>query len=168
MASHLVSTSPLIYFSINLLSENLEETQNMLPRRKGGRPLGSRNKKTLARLAEAAAVAAGAADGPKAIPSLTRILRWHLDRAAGELAKPSPDPAIVSAAYAEARATAAILAPFQAPRLSAVALGQVTKMTVIVKGGLPPRDTRALPVEGHAAVLHFAVEWAAQRNGPIG
>ena len=73
----------------------------MLPRRKGGRPPGSRNKKTLARLAEAQAVAAGAPDGPKAIPTLTRIMRWHLDRADAELAKPSPDPAIVSPAYAE-------------------------------------------------------------------
>lgn len=33
------------------------------------------------------------------------------------------------------------LAPYQSPRLSAVAVGTVTKMVVIVKGGLPPRDT---------------------------
>jgi hypothetical protein len=108
-------------------------------RKTGGRPLGSRNKKTLARLAEAQAIAAGTADGPKAIPTLTRIMRWHLDRADAELAKPSPDPAIISAAYTEARTTAIALAQFQAPKLSAVALGQVTKMTVVVKGGIPPR-----------------------------
>jgi hypothetical protein len=41
----------------------------------------------------------------------------------------------------QARATAAILAPFQAPRLSAVALGAVTKMEIVVRGGLPPRRT---------------------------
>jgi hypothetical protein len=37
------------------------------------------------------------------------------------------------------------LAQFQSPKLAAVAMGQAAKMTVIVKGGLPPRDTRALP-----------------------
>jgi hypothetical protein len=51
----------------------------------------------------------------------------------------------VERAYAEARATAAILAPFQAPRLSAVALGAVNKMIVEVIGGLPPRNTRGPP-----------------------
>jgi hypothetical protein len=110
----------------------------------GGRAPGTRNRKTLARLAEAAAVAAGAADGPKAIPSLTRILRWHLERADAELAKPDGgNPDVISQAYTEARSTAAILAPFQAPKLSAVALGRVQKMVVIVKGGLPPRQTEA-------------------------
>jgi hypothetical protein len=82
--------------------------------------------------------------GPKAIPSLTRILRWHLERADAELAKPDGgNPDVISQAYTEARSTAAILAPFQAPKLSAVALGRVQKMVVIVKGGLPPRQTEA-------------------------
>lgn len=110
------------------------------------RPLGSRNKKTLLLEAEAKAMLAGTADGPRAVPTLTRIMRWHLERADAERAKPDGgDPAVIERAYAEARATAAILAPFQSPRLSAVAVGAVTKMIVEVKGGLPPRDTRALP-----------------------
>jgi hypothetical protein len=99
-------------------------------------------------LAEAQAIAAGTADGPKAIPTLTRIMRWHLERADAEAAKPGGgDAAIISAAYAEARITAAALAPFQSPRLSAVALGPVTKMTITVRGGLPPRpiEAAALP-----------------------
>ena len=109
-----------------------------------GRPLGSRNKKTLLLEAEAKAMLAGTADGPRAVPTLTRVMHWHLDRADRELAKPDGgDPAVIERAYAEARATAAILAPFQSPRLSAAAVGQVTKLTVIVKGGLPPRDTAA-------------------------
>jgi hypothetical protein len=39
------------------------------------------------------------------------------------------------------------LAQYQSPKLSAVATGQVTKMTVVVKGGLPPRkiEASALP-----------------------
>jgi hypothetical protein len=34
------------------------------------------------------------------------------------------------------------LAQYQSPKLSAVAVGQVTKLTVIVKGGLPPGGSR--------------------------
>jgi hypothetical protein len=118
----------------------------VLGKKTGGRQLGSRNKKTLARLAEAAADAAGTADGPRAVPSLSRILRWWLERADREIAKgDAADPAVIERAYAEARTTAGILAAYQSPRLSAVALGQVSKMVVVVKGGLPPRDTRALP-----------------------
>jgi hypothetical protein len=98
----------------------------------------------LARLAEAQAIAAGTADGPKAIPTLTRIMRWHLDRADAEMAKPGGDDAIITAALAEARLTAAALAPYQSPRLSAVAVGQVTKMTVQVIGGIPARPKSAI------------------------
>jgi hypothetical protein len=111
-----------------------------------GRPFGSRNKKTLARLAEAAADAAGTADSIRAVPSLSRILRWWLERADREIAKgDAADPAVIERAYAEARTTAGILAAYQSPRLSAVALGAVTKMIVEVKGGLPPRNTSSAP-----------------------
>jgi len=69
--------------------------------------------------------------------------RWHLDRADAELAKPGGgDPAIISAALGEARTTAGILAAYQAPRLSSVAVGGFTKMIIEVVNGLPPRDTR--------------------------
>jgi hypothetical protein len=37
------------------------------------------------------------------------------------------------------------LAQFQSPKLSAIAVGQVSKMVVVVKGGLPPRDTTTAP-----------------------
>lgn len=47
--------------------------------------------------------------------------------------------------------TARDLAPFQSPKLSAVAVGQVRKMVVVVKGGLPPRDTSSLPAIGAPA-----------------
>jgi hypothetical protein len=33
------------------------------------------------------------------------------------------------------------VAQYQSPKLSAVAVGQVTKLVVVVKGGLPPRNT---------------------------
>ena len=117
------------------------------------RPLGSRNKKTLLLEAEAKAMVAGTADGPRAVPTLSRVMRYYLDKADLELAKPDGgDPAVVERCLGEARATAAILAPFQSPRLSAVAVGAVTKMVVVVKGGLPPRDTRALPAIAPPAV----------------
>jgi hypothetical protein len=37
------------------------------------------------------------------------------------------------------------VAQYQSPKLSAVAVGQVTKLVVVVKGGLPPRNTSSLP-----------------------
>jgi hypothetical protein len=126
-------------------------------RKTGGRPHGSKNKKTLLREAEAAAAfAAAGAEGPKAVPTLTRVMRWFLDRADAEMAKPDGgDPAIISAALVEARTTAMALAQFQSPKLSAIAVGQVTKMTVIVEGGLPPRkltvdDPEPKLIEGEA------------------
>jgi hypothetical protein len=111
----------------------------------GGRQRGSKNKRTLALEAEAAA--AVAADGnPRAVPALTAILKHFMEKVAAEKAKPGGgDDAIISAALVEARITAAALAPYQSPRLGAVAVGQSTKMTVVVKGGLPPRDTSSLP-----------------------
>jgi hypothetical protein len=76
------------------------------------------------------------------VPALTRILKYFLDRADAEAAKKGGgDPTIVAEMLREARATAAQLAPFQSPRLSAVAVGPVRTMTVIVEGGLPPRNT---------------------------
>ena len=106
------------------------------------RPLGSKNRKTLLREAEAKAMLAGTAGGPKALPTMTRILKWHLDRADREQAKGADaNPAIIEAAFAEARTTANMLLQFQVPKLSAVAVGAVTKMVVTVRGGLPPRDT---------------------------
>jgi hypothetical protein len=48
--------------------------------------------------------------------------------------------------------TATALAQFQSPKLSAVAMGQVTKMTVIVKGGPPPRKIEA-PAITHTTLL---------------
>jgi hypothetical protein len=116
-----------------------------LGRKTGGRPLGSKNKSTLAREAEAAA--AVAADGnPRAVRALTAILKHFMDKVAVEKAKPGGgDDAIISAALVEARITATALAKFQSPKLSAVATGQGTKMTVIVKGGLPPRKLVADP-----------------------
>jgi hypothetical protein len=76
------------------------------------------------------------------VPALTRILKYFLDRADAEAAKEGGgNPTIVAEMLREARATAAQLAPFQSPRLSAVAVGPARTMTVIVKGGLPPRNT---------------------------
>jgi len=37
------------------------------------------------------------------------------------------------------------LTQYQSPKLSAVAVGQVTKMVIEVVNGLPPRDTRSTP-----------------------
>jgi hypothetical protein len=131
----------------------------MAPGRKtGGRQRGSKNKRTLALEAEAAA--AVAADGnPRAVPALTAILKHYLDKVAAEKAKAGGgDDAIISAALLEARITAAALAPYQSPRLSAVAVGPVQKMVVTVVGGIPARprvspappdqiaDTLGLPV----------------------
>ena len=50
-------------------------------------------------------------------------------------------------AYAQlATQTARDLAQYQSPKLAAVAMGQVTKMTVVVRGGLPPRpEAPAVP-----------------------
>jgi hypothetical protein len=106
------------------------------------RTRGALGKKTLARLAQAK-VAAGAADAdaPRAVPSLTRILAWHLDRADKEIAKgDAGDPAVITAAFAEARLTAQILAQYQAPRLSAIAVGGIQRKIVEVVGGLAPRS----------------------------
>jgi hypothetical protein len=114
----------------------------------GGRKPGSKNKRTLALEAEAAAasITAAADVNPRAVPALTKILKYFLDQAAAEAAKErGGNPTIIAEMLREARATAAQLAPFQSPRLSAVAVGQVTKMVVVVKGGLPPRNTSSLP-----------------------
>jgi hypothetical protein len=117
----------------------------MAPGKKtGGRQRGSKNKRTLALEAEAAA--AVAADGnPRAVPALTAILKHYLDKVAAEKAKPDGgNEAVISAALMEARITAAALAPYQFPRLSAVAVGAVTKMTVQVVGGIPARKKSAI------------------------
>jgi hypothetical protein len=116
----------------------------------GGRKPGSKNKATLAREAEAAAAADG---GPRAVPSLTKILKFFLGQADAEAAKEGGgNPAIITAMLVEARITATALAIYQSPRLSAVAVGQVTKMTVVVKGGLPPRRIEALPAPAPTAL----------------
>jgi hypothetical protein len=107
--------------------------------------LGSRNKKTLLLEAEAKAMLAATADGARALPTLSRIMNYFMAKGDAEAAKPDGDPAVIEKAYGEARLAAIALAQYQAPRLSAVAVGQVTKLVVVVKGGLPPRNTRALP-----------------------
>jgi hypothetical protein len=106
-----------------------------------GRPLGSRNKKTLLLEAEAKAMLAGTAAGAKALPTLSRIMNYFMARGDAEVAKPDGDPAVIDKAYGEARLAAIALAQYQSPRLSAVAVGAVTKMIVEVRGGLPPRNT---------------------------
>jgi hypothetical protein len=54
------------------------------------------------------------------VPALTAILKHFMEKVAAEKAKPGGgDPAIISAALVEARITAAALAPYQSPRLSA-------------------------------------------------
>jgi hypothetical protein len=56
-----------------------------------------------------------------------------------------------------------MLPPYQSPRLSAVAVGQVTKMTVIVKGGLPPRMIEAPAPTALASDVPAALESGAAR-----
>jgi hypothetical protein len=68
-----------------------------LGRKTGGRPIGSKNKSTLAREAEAAAAAVAADDAPRAVPALSKIMKHFLDRADGEAAKEGGgDPAIIT------------------------------------------------------------------------
>jgi hypothetical protein len=95
-----------------------------LGRKTGGRPLGSKNKSTLAREAEAAAAAVAADDAPRAVPTLSKIMKHFLDRADAEAAKEGGgDPAIITAMLVEARTTAAQLAQYQQPKLCSVKVG---------------------------------------------
>jgi hypothetical protein len=112
------------------------------------RPKGSRNKRTLQREREAAAIAAGTgpADEPRGVPTLTRILKYWLGEFDRQLAKPEGerDGAAIAHALGEARITAGMLAQYQAPRLSAVAVG-ITKKIVEVHGALGPRQIAPPP-----------------------
>jgi hypothetical protein len=93
----------------------------MRGKKTGGRKPGSKNKATLAMEAAAAAAVGGDAD-PRALPTLTKILRYFLDRAEAEASKPGGgDAKVVCDMLREARTTAAQLAPFQAPTFRAVA-----------------------------------------------
>jgi hypothetical protein len=88
----------------------------------GGRKPGAKNKATLAMEAAAAAALGGDAD-PRALPTLTKILRYFLDRAEAEASKAGGgDAKVVCEMLREARTTAAQLAPFQAPTFRAVAV----------------------------------------------
>ena len=94
----------------------------MRGKKTGGRKLGSKNKATLAREAAAAAAVGGDAD-PRALPTLTKILRYFLERAEAEASKAGGgDAKVVCEMLREARTTAAQLAPFQAPTFRAVAV----------------------------------------------
>jgi hypothetical protein len=94
----------------------------MRGKKTGGRKPGSKNKATLAMEAAAAAALGGDAD-PRALPTLTRILRYFLDRAEAEASKAGGgDAKVVCEMLREARTTAAQLAPFQAPTFRAVAV----------------------------------------------
>ena len=94
----------------------------MRGKKTGGRKPGSKNKATLAM--EAAAVAALGRDAdPRALPTLTKILRYFLDRAEDEASKAGGgDAKVICEMLREARTTAAQLAPFQAPTFRAVAV----------------------------------------------
>jgi hypothetical protein len=74
---------------------------------------------------------------------------WHEEKRGDQVVRvndnPNMDEDKFRAYAAQAMHAARDLAPYQSPRLSAVAVGQVTKMVVTVKGGLPPRDTSSLP-----------------------
>jgi hypothetical protein len=128
-----------------------------------GRPKGAKNKTTIARAAawerEMASRRAGLAKAPPlAKERLEELCNIFADRAAkhqpGEWlsvvqqeGKPpvrvnsNPDYSEEQYRYwiGQYRDTLRDLAPYQSPRLSAVAVGQATKMTVVVKGGIPPR-----------------------------
>jgi hypothetical protein len=94
----------------------------MRGKKTGGRKPGSKNKATLAMEAAAAAAVGGDAE-PRALPTLTKILRYFLDRAEAEASKAGGgDAKIVCEMLREARTTAAQLAPFQAPTFRAVAV----------------------------------------------
>jgi hypothetical protein len=114
-----------------------------------GRPAGSRNKRTIERERRARAIAAGTADAdvPRAVEVMRKIMKHWLDKADAELAKPEGerDAAIVAAALGEARTSAQGLALYESPRLTAVAVGQVTKKIVEVIGGLLPRKVGPPP-----------------------
>jgi hypothetical protein len=74
---------------------------------------------------------------------------WHEEKRDGQVVRvndnPNMDEDKFRAYAALATQTARDLAQYQSPKLSAVAVGQVSKMTVIVKGGLPPRNTSSAP-----------------------
>jgi hypothetical protein len=81
---------------------------------------------------------------------------WHEEMRAGQVVRVNDNPNMDEdkfRAYAALTLHAARdLAQYQSPKLSAVAVGQVTKMTVIVKGGLPPRKIEA-PAITHTTPL---------------
>jgi hypothetical protein len=114
------------------------------------RPRGSKNRKTLERERQAAQITAGGTvDHPdvRAVPTLRRIMAWHLGRADKEIAKGDAcNPAIVTEAYAEARLTAQALAQYESPRLAALAVGTVTRKVVEVHGALGPRQIAPPPL----------------------
>jgi len=131
-----------------------------------GRPKGSKNKKTIAlenqRIVEQhereMSLAAGRRVAIKlpadrleeignvygALMAYYQPLAWRLvQRADGKVERVNENPNYDEARfdkYAEkAKQAFAEVAPYRQPRLSAVAVGQVTKKTVTVVGGLPPR-----------------------------
>jgi len=94
----------------------------MRGKKTGGRKPGSKNKATLVMEAAAEAAVGGDAD-PRALPTLSKILRYFLDRAEAEASKAGGgDAKVVCEMLREARTTAAQLAPFQAPTFRAVAV----------------------------------------------
>ena len=71
----------------------------------------------------AAAAAVGGDADPRALPTLTKILKYFLDRAEAEASKAGGgDAKVICEMLREARTTAAQLARFQAPTFRAVAV----------------------------------------------
>jgi hypothetical protein len=82
---------------------------------------------------------------------------WHMaQQADGTMKLANINPSYNEEAFrfwwGAAQRCSADLSQYQSPRLSAVAVGQVTKMEIVVKGGLPPRNTKAMPVQAPADV----------------
>jgi hypothetical protein len=94
----------------------------MRGKKTGGRRPGSKNKATLALEAAAVAAVGGNAD-PHAVPTLSKIMKYFLDKADEEARKQGGgDVKVVCEMLREARTTAAQLAPYQAPTFRAVAV----------------------------------------------
>jgi hypothetical protein len=90
----------------------------MRGKKTGGRKPGSKNKATLAMEAAAAAAVGGDA-GPRALPTLTKILKYFLDRAEAEASKAGGgDAKVICEMLREAQTTAAQLRPPPSPDIS--------------------------------------------------
>jgi len=85
---------------------------------------------------------------------------WHEEKRGGKVVRvndnPNMDEDKFRAYNALAMHAARDLAPYQSPRLTAAAVGQVTKMVVTVRGGLPPRDTSSPEIAPPAAESRVA------------